>query len=284
MALARGNLDIVRRLVPVAGANAVPIAGVFFADWSGGTALTMYWCENLLMSSLVLVLLLLHRRGTRKRGYQRLQLSLASDPSVASSSGRPSGRSRGDRRLGHRRQPGSFVREFAVAAGAATLVHGLLLWWVIRDVLAELPFDGSLRTGLLVVAGFHLLGFGMDLVGLKGRSFAWARGRAEVGFNRVMLVHLALLIGFWVSLERGGSGFFGPFAILKAVADIGNLLHRSGLRANPDEPPRLLTAAMNRLTSKSGRDFGEHWRQRRAEEKALAKDDELEMTIQQRRR
>ena len=258
-----------RRLVPVLGANAVPIAGVFAAGWSGPTALTLYWCENLLAALLVGLRLLLHRRWTRKRGYGRLQLGFETH--------RHDERRRPPRRLMlPERRDGSFVAEFGAAAGAATVVHGVLLWWMLRGVFAELPQDAALRLGLIGIAAFQLLGFAFDLVGLRDRPFAWARELAQNAVNRVLLVHLALIAGFWAFTRSGTSGFFGPFAVLKGAADVGNLLAHAGFHADPEEAPPWLAATMNRLRHDA--DFATDWRERKAAERRLAAEDEETVT------
>jgi hypothetical protein len=287
--------ELLRRLVPVAGANAVPVAGVFLAGWNGATALTLYWCENLLGSLLVLARLALHRRLTRKRGYERLQLGLQSDfekrwgPEATRR--RRAAAARAPVAAGRRRrpaagahapagvdaaaavQPGSFVAELAAAACAATVVHGVLLWLVLRQSFAGLSQDAALRHGLLAVAAFQLLGFALDLPGLRERPFAWARELAQGAVARVTLVHLVLIAGFWVS-ARGGAAFFGPFAVLKAAADVGNLLARAGFRADPDEAPAWLAGVMNRLRTDA--DFAADWRERKeVERQLLARDEEV---------
>ena len=65
-----------RRLVPLVGVNAVPVAGVFLAGWDGATALSLYWWENLIGSLLIALRIVVHRALSRKRGHWRLQISL----------------------------------------------------------------------------------------------------------------------------------------------------------------------------------------------------------------
>src|SRR3954467_4920910 len=94
-----------RRLLPVAGANAVPVAGVFLAGWSAATALTLYWVENLVGSLLVAVRIGAHEALTRKRGHRRLQLALQREPHAKA----------GEARRASKRaytEPHTFLREF----------------------------------------------------------------------------------------------------------------------------------------------------------------------------
>jgi hypothetical protein len=259
--------DRVRGLVSLLGINAIPLAGVFFGGWSGATALSLYWWENLVGCLLVALRLLLHRRWTRKRGYERLHLTLASRDGGGQSPQpwRPGRRPKVERK-------GNFVQEFAVSALAATAVHGLLLWFVIRKVLERSPDGEALRQGVLGVAAVQVATFLWDLRGLRQRPFAWVREQAQTTLNRVTLIHLFLIVGTWVALKSETITFFGPFAVLKAVADAGNLLTRSGVNVAGPEAPRWLAATINRISP--GRDFGEYWRELKGEERRLEAQDE----------
>ena len=66
--------------------------------------------------------------------------------------------------------------------------------------------------------------------------------------------------------------FFGPFAVLKAMADVGNLLARSGVNFDGPEAPGWLAATMERISP--GRGFTQYWRELKAEERRLAVEDE----------
>jgi hypothetical protein len=273
------SADGARRLLPVAGANAVPVAGVFLAGWDGATALTLYWWENLVGSLLIAVRILVHRLLTRKRGHWRLQISLAAHNERGGGGRAPQGRApQGRAPQGGRgadgARPGSFLGEFLAAGLAATAVHGLMLWVVVRRLLGEGPEAEQLRAGVLAVAGFQVLGLAIDLVGIRDRPFSWIRKIAETGVQRVTLVHLVVIVGWWVSLKRGGlDGFFGPFAVLKALADFGTALSILGVNVYTEEAPGWLTATMRRIAPGRG-DFAEYWRGRREEERRLHERDE----------
>jgi hypothetical protein len=152
----------------------------------------------------------------------------------------------------------------------------VLLWFVVRRVLEEGPQADSLRHGVLAVAGFQLLGLALDLVGIRDRPFSWVRAIAQTAVQRVTLIHVAVIAGYWFGLTRGGLGaFFGPFAVLKALADVGGVLAALGVSADTEESPRWLAAAMNRMAPGKG-DFAEHWRARKEQERRLFAEDELE--------
>src|SRR3954470_19882916 len=88
--------------------NLIFAGGVVFRGWSPATALTLYWCENLVGSLLLAGRIALHRRLTRKRGHYRPQIN-ARD-----------GEDRGV-------QGQSFLSEFATLSLAFCLVHGIFL-------------------------------------------------------------------------------------------------------------------------------------------------------------
>ena len=262
------SLDRARLLLAALGINAVPMAGVFVAGWDGATALTIYWWENLAGSLLVALRLLLHRRLTRKRGYGRLHLTLAS----RDGKGAPPGSSQ--------LRPGSFVQEFAVAACAATVVHGLLLWFVVSRVFASDADGDALRIGVLGVAGIQLLSFLFGLRRLRERPFAEMREQGQMALNRVTLLHLVLIVGTWVSLKSGWGNFFGVFVVLKLLADVGNAMARAGVRLDSDEP-RWLYWLMGRIASK-GPSFPDYWRKLKAEQRRLEEQDEEEQRARRR--
>jgi hypothetical protein len=256
-----------RRLAILLGVNAIPISGVFLGHWDGATALTLYWWENLIGSLLVALRIVLHRRLTHKRGHQRLHLTLASRDNMGTDGPWKPGR------VPRLERKGSFLGEFLTSALAATAVHGVLLWFVVARVLEQTADGAALRKGVLGVAALQVAGFAFDLRGLRERSFAWLRELAQDTVNRVTLIHLLLLVGLWVSLRNGGT-LFGPFAVLKAMADVGNLLARAGLRVDRiEESPPWFTRAMNWAGPK-GADFGDYWRTLKGEERRLEDQDE----------
>ena len=127
---------------------------------------------------------------------------------------------------------------------------------------------------VLGMAAVLVAGFLYDLVGLRQRPFAWIRELAQHAARRVTLIHLALILGFWFGVSKGGlSTFLGPFVVLKAMAEVGSVLSHLGVRLDGERPPGWLVAAMNRLRG-DGADFGEHWQESRARERRLLERDE----------
>jgi hypothetical protein len=268
---------MLRRLVPLVGINAVPLGGVFLAGWSPATALSLYWWENLIGAALVALRIALHRLLTRKRGHRRLQLNLqvyAGGQGAAEKRRSKRQRKRERRGGGVDVEPGSFLGEFLLVAGAGTAVHGVLLWAVLRGFLEAGPQSDQLRLGVLAVGVFQLGGFLFDLIGIRQRPFAWIRDLAQATAQRVSLLHLTLIIGFWFATGPGGlSGSLRPFVVLKALADFGGVLAHLGVNADPEEAPPWLAATMNRLRPEGG-DFATYWRERKDRERQLREQDE----------
>lgn len=259
---------MLRRLVPLVGINAVPLGGVFLAGWSPATALSLYWWENLSGATLVALRIALHRALTRKRGHRRLQLNLQANIGSNEDSRRRRKREREDV------ESGSFLGEFLLVAGAGTAAHGLLLWGVLRGFLEAGPEGDQLRLGVLAVGVFQVGGFLFDLIGIRHRPFAWIRELAQATAQRVSLLHLTLIIGFWFASGPGGlSGVLRPFVVLKALADLGGVLAHMGVNADPEEAPPWLAVAMNRLRPEGG-DFATYWRERKERERELREQDE----------
>ena len=97
---------------------------------------------------------------------------------------------------------------------------------------------------------------------------------ATQGLEQIV-AHLVVILGWWVSLDRGGlDGFFGPFAVLKALADFGTALSILGVNVYTEEAPGWLAGAMNRIAPNARVDFATHWRELREEERRLHERDE----------
>jgi hypothetical protein len=135
---------------------------------------------------------------------------------------------------------------------------------------------------VLVLVGLLSIGFAVDLSTLRQRPFAWLVGLAEIHLGRVVLVQLAILIGFVLLTWRGHEPqrFLLAFAALKTMADLGNVFSRAlGVeRLEIETPSPWFAAMMNRLGAKSsGEDFATDWQRQREEQRALAAEDEQVM-------
>jgi hypothetical protein len=70
-----GIMIAVLQALLILGLNLVPAGGVALRGWSPATALTLYWCENLIGSVLVALRIAIHRRLTRNRGHYQIQIN-----------------------------------------------------------------------------------------------------------------------------------------------------------------------------------------------------------------
>ena len=262
------------RLLAVLGINAVPAGGVLVGGWSWATALVLYWAENLVGSILIAIRIALHRKLTRKRGHWRAQLGVR----VGTSGSR---RGKGDTRREDEGRPiNDFFKEFLAGGLVFTLAHGVLLAIVIGIFAPETDLR-PLRVALPVMAALQLVGFAADLIGLRDRPFAWIRRVAQQHVGRVVLVHLALVVGGALAMIGNvANGFFLVFAALKAVTDLASAVPRRADR-DPDElpekPPRWLAAVSKRV--KPGEDLDSWWAAERERKRREAEEDERTVEV-----
>ncbi|HVH04564.1 MAG TPA: DUF6498-containing protein [Myxococcota bacterium] len=252
-------MGVLFRLLQLLGLNAVPLAGLFFAGWSPATALALYWCENVVGSALVAARIALHRRATRKRGHYRPQLGLQISGSL-----KVAGRTEPKDVA-----PKTLLAEFLYAVIAFSIAHGIFLWLLFAVMKVQVE-PAQLRTGLVAMVGIQLVGFAWDAWSLAERPFAWIKAMAQRSLGRVILVHLAILGGMFLTASRPHpERFFLVFGALKLASDLASWLPLSLPPPDPSRPPRLVT----RL---AGPRFAEYWRQEATKERAANEDDERE--------
>jgi hypothetical protein len=242
--------------------NAIPVWGFFRANWSPATTLVVYWCETLIGTLLVALRMALHRRLTHKRGY------VVEEPVVQVSVSNKGGPAR-PVRMG-------YVSGFLVGALGFTFVHGIFLGVLVAFVLPDAGGGsvdrGALREGVLAIGGFLVLGFLLDLVGLRRRPFAWIRSMAEGTFARIIIVHLTIVIGMFLTLAlHRARPLFTLFVVLKVLADV--TAHTPQWR--PKEAPGWMSRLFDRVPGKSGsEDFAAYWKRTQAQEDRREADDE----------
>lgn len=222
------------RLVELLGVNSVPVVGVLAGEWSSATALTVYWIENLVASVLTAGRLALHARWRDP----------SADPDVAAESSFAC------------RRPGPFL----ATTVPFSIAHGLMLVAVFALVLNVAPDAGHLRQAAVALVVMQGLAFGVDLWTLADWPVARVNERADHLTGRVVMVHLAILIGMvaFAWLHRPGA-FFAFFVGCKLLADATALLPRVD-PGTPDRPPRWLAAIMRHVPRQNGETFEEYWR------------------------
>jgi hypothetical protein len=224
-----------RRLAEVLGLNAVPVAGVYAAEWSWATVLAIYWWETLVGSLFVAVRLWLHARWRDPAAVPDV---------VAESSFAP-------------RRAGAFL----AMAVPFTLAHGLMLAAIFGIALRQTPDADHLRQAALAVLALQAVGLGFDLWSLH----AWPVGRvnelADYASGRIVFVQLTTLVGLFTVAALGRpETFFAFFAGVKTISDITRTLVPRVDQGSPDRPPAWLGAIMKRVPPRNGETFEARWR------------------------
>jgi uncharacterized protein DUF6498 len=228
---------------------AVPAAGWFVDDWTGGTTLAVYWFETVMGCVFIGIRIVVHRRRTPRRGHFRYQA--------------PSANRRGPRNS-------TFLTGFVVTSAAFCTAHGVFL----AGILFLLDHEGERQlaavdwrsvafgcSSMLVFLGIDLA---MDLRGLRGWSFWQIEQTANLGLGRVVVVHLTLIFGLLALAVTGASAaFFGVFVTLKSLFAISTALPQW----QPVTPPAWLSRVMNRVPNgRAGGRFEDAWAQEREDE------------------
>ena len=246
----------VTRVLVILGLNAVPIWGFTEQQWTPGTTLALYWFQSLVTIPITALLIVLHRRATRKAGHY---------------SGITVTRLNGGHEITKRT---TFLDGFLWMSIPFVVAHGIflavLLGLIWRTAPGAVDID-DLRIGIPAMLNIMALGFAADVFQLAHRPFAWVRYRAQSLMQRTAVVHFAILLGMAVAAfsSRDAAAFFGVFLFLKLIADLGSELPQW----EPEELPAWIVRAMNRIGG-AGTDFGADWRKTRIEERAASEADE----------
>jgi hypothetical protein len=244
------------RVAVVVALNLVPIWGFTQDEWSAGTTLALYWVQSLASIPITAVLIVMHRRATHKAGHYNgvTTISVNGGPPVQRRS--------------------TFLSGFLLLAIPFTLAHGVFLAVLLGLIWGKAvggvdPED--LRFGVQALMGIMAVGFAGDVFLLADRPFAWIRRRAETLMQRMLVVHMAILIGMAVAVfaSNDAAAFFSVFLVLKLLVDVGSEFPQW----NPKEPPAWLTRMMNRIGG-PGSDFSADWKKMGTDERAGHEADE----------
>lgn len=239
--------------------NFIPAGGVVFRGWSPATALTLYWCENLVGSILVALRIAVHRRLTSKRGHYRHQIN-ANSPA-------------------DERARTTYLAEFLQTSLAFTLVHGVFLAALLAAVVKQGPDREQVLQGLTWMVAAQITGFLLDLARLRTWSFAELKQGANRLIGRIVLIQFSILGGMlFAAFSSRPHAFFAVFGALKTLSDVAG---RIPYNPKPSmEAPRWFL----RFTSfigqgkhwKTGQDTATWWRETTlAERKQVEKDEEV---------
>ncbi len=240
-------------ILHVAVANLVPLWGFTQASWSAGTTMALYWVQTLIGSPLVAIIIVFHRRLTRKQGHY------AGTTTTRDSTGSTTVRR------------STFLETFLWMSVPFTIAHGVFLGFLLglvwKSSESAVDFD-DLRTGVIATLNVMAFGFAIDFIGLARRPFSWIELRAGSVLQRTLVIHLAIIFGMGLAALTGrdAAAFFGVFLALKLLMDFLAELPP----ADPKEPPAWLTRIANRIGDKSKGDFADVWREERAKQKRNA--------------
>lgn len=253
------------RVAVVVALNLVPIWGFTQDEWSAGTTLALYWVQSFVSIPITAVLIVMHRRATHKAGHYGSPGSVARDNGVTTMSvnGGPPVQRRS-----------TFLSGFLMLSIPFTLAHGVFLAVLLGLIWrnAEGAVDSEdLRFGAQAMMGIMAVGFAADVFLLADRPFAWIRRRAETLMQRMLVVHMAILIGMAVAVfaSNDAAAFFRVFLVLKLLVDVGSEFPQW----NPKESPAWLTRMMNRIGG-PGSDFSADWKKMGTEERSGHEADE----------
>ena len=235
----------VAALLHVVIANLVPLWGFTQAAWSAGTTMALYWVQTLVGIPLVAILIVFHRRLTRKAGHYAGTTTITD--------------SRGNTTV----KPSTYLQTFLWMSVPFTLAHGIflvaLLGFIFKDEAAAVdPQD--LRTGVIATLNVMAIGFAIDCLGIARRSFAWIEQRAGSVLARTLVVHLAIIFGMGLAVVTGheAAAFLGVFLTLKILMDFLSELPPW----DPKDPPAWMTRFANKMgKGKDDKgDFVQEWR------------------------
>lgn len=196
------------RLTQIVGVNSVPIAGLFVAGWSDGTAIALYWCETVVAVLLVGWRIRRHRLLTNKVGHYTV-VEVSHD-----------GGDTFEKKLT------TYGKSFMTTACIVLAAEGIVV------LMASSGVDfHSLGRALAISAAFLVIGAALDSIGMKERPFAWIRNITQGTLWRVFLIFTAVFGGlFLLTMFNLPRGLFVIFACLKLYTDIALLFPQYGAR------------------------------------------------------
>jgi hypothetical protein len=245
----------IEALVHVLVLNLVPLWGFTQESWSPGTTLALYWLQTLVGIPVIAALIVFHRRATRKAGH------FVGTSTTTDSHGNTTTRK------------STFLEGFLFMSVPFTIAHGIFLAFLLgmlwKDAKGAIDFE-DLRTGMTATLNIMGLGFAIDLIGIRNRTFAWIELRAGTILQRTLVVHLAIILGMGLAAltTEDAAPFFAVFLVLKLLMDVLAEMPTW----DPKEPPAWLARMMNRLGRKDDKteDFAAYWRQEREERRRNA--------------
>jgi hypothetical protein len=224
------------RIAQVVAVNAVLIIGFFWGRWTAGTVLLLYWFENLVSSILIALRVYIHRKLTNARGHYGLNTSETRTKTAYGFA------------VKKKRSVGTILQGYLIFAVGFTLVHGLFLGFVLRALPESAALDPvEVRSGAISIAAFLLLGFILDLGGIRQRPFLWITVITGMMYFRVIVVQFVLIIGIGLmTIFNAPHAALGLFLILKLLVELLGTQIKDELARTDDDLP-FDAAARERL-------------------------------------
>jgi len=203
------NLGRIGAAVQALAINAVTIYGVFGLHWSVGTAIALYWAENVLRGMVILVLLAVWQLFFRQPD-----------------------------RSGIGAQRKFTIKTFLLFSGALTAAHAVFLAVILGFVIPRMSpgqrFEaGSFQNGLVIISILLAIELLVWLLGANRRSDERVQRSANAYVRRVVVLHLTIVLGmFGIVLFDRPTVLFASFAALKIVADLTLPIRRGSV---PDQ-------------------------------------------------
>jgi uncharacterized protein DUF6498 len=204
------NLGRIGAAVQALAINAVTIYGVFGLHWSVGTAIALYWTENVLRGMVILVLLAVWQLFFRQP----------------------------DRSGAIATQRKFTIKTFLLFSGALTAAHAVFLAVILGFVIPRMSpaqrFEPrSFQSGLVIISILLLIELLVWLLGANRRSDERVQHSANAYVRRVVVLHLTIVLGmFGIVLFDRPTVLFASFAALKIVADLTLPIRRGSV---PDQ-------------------------------------------------
>jgi hypothetical protein len=192
--------------------NAVSIGGVFGLGWPVGTAIALYWAENVLRGVLTLAVLIawhfLRQKGPHQTTHVFMDFSL---------------------------------KQFLGFGIAFNVVHAIFLAVILGFLVPRMApaqrFQAvSFREGIIWIALFLAIELVVWVVTWRRVTFPGVQRAAEIYMRRVVVVHLTIVFGmFGLVLFDRPTVLFATFATLKTAVEFGGYFHRGTGGTKPNE-------------------------------------------------
>ena len=241
------------KLLFVLALNAIPFYGALYRGWSVSTILALYWIENVLMIVATSARIVAHRIQTRRCGHWGGVEARIEDGEIWIPA-----------------NGNAFLREFLGVAVLFTFVHGIFVFAIVFGMHDKHPDDTlwqfsleQFRSGVIGMAAVVAADLLSDLPVLRRRSFAWLKTHVDRRSARVLLLHVAIILGMFALLTADS-----PLALLGVLIGLKTLVDLSaawfGERERMDdlapEPPAWALRLMPAGAAAKQAKFVQKWR------------------------